>query len=202
MMPAELRRDCGGTTYQCEAGSSGPLCAYRFSMRRHVMTAVVTAIAAFTIPGTSFAETETGTNGPDKLIGTAKQDELRGKGGKDTLRGRAEDDLLYAGPGDDDVFGGSGKDSVWSGTGDDWVRASGGRDQIRTQADRDTLQLGSSGPTRAWTGGGRDSVIAYDVDGNRDVVFCGPGKDSVYYLGEIDPDDKYVDCEHIADAAH
>lgn len=129
--------------------------AYRWNMRQHFMIAVVTAVAAFSIPGTSLAETKSGTNGPDELIGTAQQDELRGKGGKDTLRGRGEDDLLYGGHGADDVFGGSGRDSVWSGSGADWVRASRGRDEIRTQADRDTLQLGTSGPTRAWTGGGR-----------------------------------------------
>jgi Ca2+-binding RTX toxin-like protein len=170
-------------------------------MRVPAATAVI-AVLFFTAPAVSAAQALTGTPSDDTLVGTAASDELRGGGGNDTLRGRGEADRLYGGSGNDDVFGGRGADLIWAGQGNDWVRASAGRDEIRTRAGRDTVQLGTSGPSRTWTGAGNDAVIAYDVDGNRDVVFCGPGRDSVYYWGEIDPDDRYIGCEQVSNAAH
>lgn len=171
-------------------------------MRLLVVSVAVAAIATLSTAGVASAETLIGTPGPDRLIGTDHKDTLRGLGGVDMLRGQGGPDLIYGGAGRDDVFGGRGRDLIRAGPGDDWVRASAGRDGIRTQAGADTVQLGTSGPSRVWTGIGNDAVIAYDIDGNRDVVICGPGRDSVYYWGEPDPEDEYLGCERIADAAH
>ena len=110
---------------------------------------------------------------------------------------------IYGGAGGDDAFGGRERDLVWAGSGKDWVRASDGRDQIRTNRPApDSVQLGRSGASRVWTGTGNDAQIAYDIDGNRDVVLCGPGRDSVYYGGKPDPEDENLGCERILDAAH
>jgi len=171
-------------------------------MRSLVVSVAVVAVATLLTPAGASAETLTGTPGPDRLIGTDRSDTLRGRGGADMLRGQGGADRIYGGAGRDDVFGGRGRDVVRVGSGPDWVRASDGRDIICTHAAFDTVQLGRSGPSRVWTGIGNDAVIAYDIDGNRDVVFCGPGRDSVYYWGKADPQDAYPGCERILDAAH
>jgi len=69
------------------------------------------------------------------------------------------------------VDGGTGDDRIVTGSGNDRVTGGGGRDTIRTGAGDDQIDV---------------------ADGRRDVVFCGPGNDTV----KADRFDVLHGCEH------
>ncbi len=104
-------------------------------------------------PGTLF-----GLGGDDHLEGSAAGDALDGGIGEDRLEGRQGDDVLTGGAGADRLEGGRGRDEL---------RGEAGADQLNGGLDEDVL-----------TGGAGDDVLV-SVDGRRDVVDCGPGRDTV-----------------------
>jgi hypothetical protein len=115
---------------------------------------------------------EHGTSGGDRITGAAYDDYLTGRAGDDCLIGRAGDDILGGGDGDDDIDGGPGSDLVRGDAGDD--RLAGGRGDDRFEA-----------------GPGNDRIDA--VDGQRDVVRCGPGRDRA----RVDRVDSVAGCERL-----
>jgi RTX calcium-binding nonapeptide repeat (4 copies)/Divergent InlB B-repeat domain len=88
-----------------------------------------------------------GTARGDRLDGTPGGDRILGRGGNDRIRGFGGNDCLYGGPGKDTLKGGNGNDLLNGGPGKDVLN--GGR--------------------------GRDQIVA--VDGRRDRISCGPGRD-------------------------
>jgi RTX calcium-binding nonapeptide repeat (4 copies)/Divergent InlB B-repeat domain len=102
-----------------------------------------------------------GGPGGDALYGRAGNDRIRGFGGADCLLGERGSDLVQGGSGADTVSGGPGDDALDGGSGPDVIE--GGR--------------------------GRDRILA--VDGSRDTVSCGPGRDSV----RADRVDRVTGCE-------
>jgi hypothetical protein len=96
-----------------------------------------------------------------KLTGTSKNDYLAGGGGNDTISGLGGNDTIKGGSGDDVLNGGDGNDVIDGGNGADRI-------------------LGAKGS---------DTLFA--VDGERDVIDCGPGVDRVY----VDPIDVVKNCE-------
>jgi uncharacterized repeat protein (TIGR01451 family) len=90
-----------------------------------------------------------GTARNDTLVGTARADRINGGRGNDRITAGGGNDRVDGGPGNDSISGGSGNDSILGGT---------GRDSI------------TGGP-------GNDAILVRD--GQRDVVDCGPGKDTV-----------------------
>ncbi|HEU5278827.1 MAG TPA: hypothetical protein VFU26_07990 [Gaiellaceae bacterium] len=110
-----------------------------------------------------------GTPGDDTLRGTPGRDFLYGEAGNDRLFGEGRADMLRGGPGNDYLDGGPGRDTLIDGPGNDRVV---GGDEI----DRIILEPGSD---RVSAGKGDDLVQA-GVDGRRDVISCGPGRDTVY----------------------
>jgi Ca2+-binding RTX toxin-like protein len=110
-----------------------------------------------------------GTRGPDTLHGSPFPDFLYGEEGDDALFGEGRADILRGGPGDDLLDGGPGRDTIIDGPGDD--RVVGGDESDRVLLER--------GHDRVWAGKG-DDVIEAGVDGVRDVISCGLGRDTVY----------------------
>lgn len=81
----------------------------------------------------------------------------------DTLRGTARNDILRGGAGNDVLYGGAGNDTLIGGTGKDTI----------------------------YGGPGTDTILA--VDGQRDVVDCGPGRDTA----TADRKDVLHNCEKV-----
>jgi RTX calcium-binding nonapeptide repeat (4 copies) len=96
------------------------------------------------------------------LKGTDKPDLMAGEKGDDEVRGLGGSDDLNGGPGSDIVYGGDGDDYVGGGKGEDVIYGGDGNDNLG------------------------------DLDGQRDKLYCGKGKDR-YYADKND----YVDssCE-------
>lgn len=113
------------------------------------------------------------------LDGGDGSDELRGAEGDDRLEGWGGDDFLLGGPGDDSLEGGDGSDYVVGGPGRDII-STGAAESL---ADGDAGDEVSAGP-------GDDRIGA--VNRGRDVIRCGPGRDTVH----AEPDDRVSrDCE-------
>jgi Ca2+-binding RTX toxin-like protein len=109
--------------------------------------------------------------GADRLVGTACAD---------TIKGGKGNDLVRAGAGNDTVYGDLGNDWLYGGLGDDMLFGGAGNDSLS----------GGSGRDRLYGGPGSDRVDARD--GERDVVDCGSGIDSV----RADRSDVLRHCEH------
>jgi hypothetical protein len=114
-----------------------------------------------------------GTTGGDRITGDRRDDRLSGRPGNDCLIGLAGDDLLDGGDGDDTLDGGRGEDLVRGGAGDDRL-------------------AGGSAADRYEGGSGNDVVDA--VDGKRDVVRCGDGRDRA----RVDRVDAVAGCERVS----
>ena len=91
-----------------------------------------------------------GARATTKVVnGTNRANTLNGSAGRDVLRGLGGNDRLFGRGGDDRLFGGSGNDRLVGGAGKDALDAGAGRDLVESR------------------------------DGARDVVRCGPGRDTV-----------------------
>lgn len=122
-----------------------------------------------------------GTDGPDRLVGTRGGDLVIGGSGDDTIHAGDGMNWIESQWGNDDIRSGPGVDSVWAGV---------GNDAIRTGAARDTIFAGP-GHDIVFAGTGPDVVIAND--GERDVIYCGPGDDRA----RTDRIDVTHSCEHV-----
>ncbi|MEZ5118759.1 MAG: choice-of-anchor Q domain-containing protein [Candidatus Nanopelagicales bacterium] len=105
-----------------------------------------------------------GNKKANKLRGTGAGDTMKGLGGKDVLRGLGGDDCLNGGRGNDRVIAGPGSDRLIGGKGRDIMLGGGGPDVIKAR------------------------------DGQRDVIKCGSGQDTVL----ADKSDRVAkDCEKV-----
>jgi Ca2+-binding RTX toxin-like protein len=95
------------------------------------------------------------------IVGTSMGDYLAGGGHDDVIYGLGGNDTLLGGAGDDRIYGGPGNDVI----------------------------TGGSGADHLYGGPGSDTI--YAVDGERDFVDCGPGKDRAV----VDAVDKVINCE-------
>jgi Ca2+-binding RTX toxin-like protein len=110
-----------------------------------------------------------GTDRGDTLYGSEGVDKLLGEQGNDRLYGRGDDDMIKGGSGSDEIYGELGNDRVKGSQGPDYVSGGDGDDLVRA--------------------GLHDRVN----DGVRDVLDCGPGTDTVYF---VSGQDKVLDnCE-------
>ena len=120
------------------------------------------------------------------LSGTDDKDYLDGKKGADEIHGLGASDYIAGGSGSDIIYGGPGfRSTLWGGEGDDVIYGGDGIDNVFGEEGEDVLHGGH----------GNDSVRAtshISEDGQRDKLYCGPGKDA-YVAGKLD----YVDssCE-------
>jgi hypothetical protein len=119
------------------------------------------AIEATNDAGVTHGQQLAGSAKRDDLSGTRFADQLFGLSGADRLSGRGGRDYLDGGPGNDRISGGNGADVIVGGLGRDRISGGAGNDRI------------------------------YAVDGQRDVVNCGSGHDTVW----ADPGDVLRGCE-------
>ena len=179
-------------------------------MRRIILLLVVMAVALVLGSGIALAAVKFGTEGPDRIIGTNVKDVLYGKGGNDGLAGRGADDILYGGDGhdfmyggyvrygemfqggrfapdgQDKMFGGKGNDCLFGGTGNDILYGGDGHDMIGLLCFDFVSDLGKD---IMYGRSGDDEIIALEIERHkqqRDIVFCGPGRDTVYYQKGVD----------------
>jgi len=149
-----------------------------------------------------------GGPGDDLLVGGNGDDTLDGGPGADDLLGQQNNDTLDGGSGPDRLSGGGGADTLRGGPGNDVLRGEGGNDKLYGQGGNDTLIGGpgndtirevptayvatdplDTGRNRIEAGGGRDNIDV--ANGKRDVVDCGPGRDTV----NADKIDRLKNCE-------
>jgi hypothetical protein len=142
-------------------------------------------------------DTVRGNAGPDRQFGGPGADVLPGGAGRDRLFGSDGNDSLRGGRGRDKVIGGTGADSLRGGADRDWLFAGSGADSVAGGPGPDIIG-GSGGADRLSGGPGRDKIMggAGDdtidaLDGEPDVIYCGPGHDTV----RADRVDKQMSCE-------
>ena len=112
-----------------------------------------------------------GTAGANTLHGTALADVVLGLGGNDRLYANDPGyvgDTLDGGSGNDVVVGGFRQDTLDGGPGDDTLSGGPSGDAL----------IGGPGRDRLNGQGGRDTI--YAVDGQRDAISCGAGRDVVF----------------------
>ena len=102
----------------------------------------------------------TGTSGADVLNGAQGGDSIRGLGGDDVLRGAGGRDCISGSSGQDRISGGPNNDRISGGTGNDVISGNSGNDRINS------------------------------VDGTRDRVDCGSGRD----VARVDRIDRVRRC--------
>ena len=130
-----------------------------------------------------------GTSGPDELQGTASDDSpVAGLGGNDTVVGGRGDDKLFGddGPprnddGDDKVYGGPGADILTENGGSDLLSGGDGNDTIWALGDKS-----ASNPGEDTVKGGKGNDLISSVDGFKDTIDCGRGKDDVTFDQNLD----------------
>ena len=162
--------------------------------RTGLLELFVGALLSACLAGAALAATVTGTEGDDYLTGTAGADEIGALGGDDAAYARGGDDVVLAGEGDDrgtvdagGLSGGGGEDVMRGGAGNDSLHGDGEYDRVFAGEGRDFLSPGNGGRNSGdlYSGGpGDDHVDAEDYRGGRkDVVRCGPGRDTASLTG-------------------
>jgi hypothetical protein len=142
------------------------------------------------VRGTRDDDVLRGTAFGDRLVGNDGDDLLKGYDADDCLEGGAGDDVLDGGAGNDRLAGSSGKDRLLGGKGDDRLTAGKGNDRLDGGPGNDTLSPGA-GKDTIIGGSGNDTINA--VDGVRETVDCGLGKDTV----RADRRDRLKHCERV-----
>jgi uncharacterized repeat protein (TIGR01451 family) len=128
--------------------------------------------------------------GNDSLFGGIGNDWLHGGLGDDRENGGDGDDTLIGAEGSDWISGGNGIDMLIGGVGNDTMLGGAGADTLRGDAGDDKLN-GGRGFDLLNGGTGNDHIDARD--GERDVVYCGFGNDTVL----ADPLDETLACEKV-----
>jgi Ca2+-binding RTX toxin-like protein len=164
-----------------------------------------------------------GTRIDDRLTGTNRDDEILAEGGRDFVNARGGSDVVHGGTGadggefsrgglmgdspaisvnsrrdgDDKILGGDGRDTMYGLGGDDLLVGGAASDYIFAEEFR--TRFGRPGFARSRNpgvdtvnaAGGGDHIEA--VDGRRDVIACGSGKDAVWFDERLDT--VSADCE-------
>lgn len=169
--------------------------------------------------GVALAAVQFGTGGHDVIRGTDGEDVVHGGGGWDVISGGGDDDVLFGDEGadaihggsfrlgeifdgdrmvpdgEDKLFGGDGADCVWGGSEDDELYGGAGNDFVGTYCLDFVMDTGED---TMYAGSGNDHVMAVEAPfrysglQEPDVVFCGPGTDTIYYQKGVD---LIFDCE-------
>lgn len=140
-------------------------------MRRLVLLLVSVGILLTLFAGSALAYTK-GCN-----RGTEKADKMTGGPGDNAICGERGNDKIYGRGGEDTLVGGQDDDTVDGGDGNDKIKGSTGKDVLRGGSGDDILRAGAHNKTN---------------DGVRDIVYCGPGVDTVYFTPGVDV---VRDCE-------
>ena len=190
-------------------------------MKRVVLLVVAIGVLFVVVGGVALAAVEIGTDGHDYIKGTGGRDVVHGRGSWDVISGMGGDDVLYGDEGsdaihggsfdldeifdgrrmvpdgEDKIFGGDGRGCVWGGSEDDVLHGGEGSDFVGTYCLDFVMDTGSD---TMYAGSGDDFIIAVEAPARypnlqkRDVVYCGDGKDTIYYQKGVD---RIFDCERM-----
>jgi hypothetical protein len=140
----------------------------------------------------------TGTDHADNIQGTTGSDAIHALAGDDSVAGDWGDDVIYGGDGHDFVAGHEENDTIYGGLGNDHLRGSADSDTIWAGKGADDIRVGGQDDYDSWADdgttapvdtvyaeGGNDTIHSH-LDGNKDMIDCGPGGDTVYYDVGID----------------
>lgn len=145
-------------------------------MKRLAFLSTFVLVGVLLVASVAYARTISCTGG-GPCFGTAKSDFMRGGAGNDGMVGKAGDDRMMGDNGQDMLKGKDGADTINGGEGDDRAKGNAGRDIVNGGPGDDILRGGSHGGTN---------------DGVRDVVDCGDGTDTVYF---VQGQDSISNCE-------
>jgi Ca2+-binding RTX toxin-like protein len=180
-------------------------------MRRMGLVLVMMTVALVVGSGVAVAAVKFGTGRSDFLRGTNSADQLFGKGGGDFLAGKKQDDVLYGGDGYDLIHGGAvgwgmapdGRDRLFGGNGPDCMFGGSQGDVLMGGLGNDEMGfycyefIFDAGVDTFYGGSGNDFVWSWDYSAGgkpqRDLVFCGGGRDEVL----ADKLDRPHDCERV-----
>lgn len=164
--------------------------------------------------GTPIDDRLTGTDGDDEILARSGRDFVNARGGSDVVHGgsgadggeygfgglfgdspgmsansgRDGDDRIYGGDGRDTLYGFGGSDLLVGGDASDYIFA----EEFRTRPGHPGIARSTNpGTDTVSAGGGGDHIEA--VDGRRDVIDCGGGKDAVWFDERLDT--VSADCE-------
>jgi hypothetical protein len=160
---------CGSTTAVCTAiaratASSYTLAAADVGKRaRVVVTARNDEGSTSAVSTPSAVVKNAATAAGKKLNGSSKANRMNGAGGPDVLHGRGGNDRIDGKAGNDKVYGDGGNDTLVGGAGRDGIFGGTGNDRLSS------------------------------VDGARDIVDCGSGKDTA----TVDRFDVARGCERV-----
>jgi hemolysin type calcium-binding protein/uncharacterized protein DUF11 len=142
------------------------------------------------VRGTRDDDVLRGTAFGDRLVGNDGGDLLKGGGGDDCLEGGAGNDVLDGDDGNDRLAGSAGRDRLSGGIGNDKLTGGRGNDRLSGGPGNDTLAPGDGHDSIAG-GAGNDTINS--VDGVRETVDCGTGRDTV----RADRRDRLRHCEKV-----
>jgi hypothetical protein len=131
-----------------------------------------------------------GTAADDLLNGTTAADVMKGLGGNDIINGLQGNDSIDGGTGNDKLTGSEGNDKLIGGAGKDTLIGATGKDNLIGGAGNDKID-GGPGPNKYSGGSGNDTINS--VNGKRETVSCGAGRDSV----RADKADRVIGCEKV-----
>jgi len=138
-----------------------------------------------------------GGGGDDLLRTGASQPNLSGGPGNDRLQASSTIPVMHGGPGNDVLRGGPDGGDLNGGEGNDRIYGEGGRDYLNGGPGNDRL-VDRSGPGASQFddyqmrgGSGADSIDS--VNGRRERIDCGPGRDAI----RADGIDRLKDCERV-----
>ena len=146
------------------------------TLKRFVFLSALVFMGVFLVASVAYARTISCT-GSGLCAGTPKHDLMRGGAGDDTVVGKGGDDRLTGDNDQDMLKGKDGSDTLNAGNDDDKAKGGGGRDTVMGGPGDDILRGASHGGIN---------------DGVRDVIDCGEGTDTVYY---VPGQDSISDCE-------
>ena len=164
------------------------------------------------LEGTAGRDSVDALAGADSVWTYRNDDFAQGKQGRDRLHLGVGNDRACGGAGDDRMVGGPGNDRLVGGIcprGFDWdgfdvVFGGKGRDYLEGTRQyggdgADSHIVGGSRPVKILAGRGNDLIYNQfgKPGGRRDVLRCGPGRDTVEYAFKRDKADVRVSCEEI-----
>jgi Ca2+-binding RTX toxin-like protein len=134
-----------------------------------------------TVPGN---DSITGGEGNDTILGQGGDDVVFADAGDDAVSGGDGNDILYGYAGLDVLFGGDGNDILYGHDGADILYGDGGSDLIWGGTGNDSLRGGSGSDLFVFQpGDGIDTILDFNVNGNRDGIDLRGVFDSLGYTG-------------------